>query len=202
MKNKKNNGKIVFFLIIIFVVILSIGFYLSNLNCKKYNCLKFPGINNWQVSDVYENTDTSWRGYIKATDYDIRLHTVKKVNREKANEFSKIASMNILGLFDTAKSPYPGAVSDKVVCPEEFKPIKSTIKTKEGIQIELLQSYLNNRMQYGSCSINQISYHVFSSTFYCNKELSWYQLELIVPAETAEESSEYINLFKEVSCKN
>jgi hypothetical protein len=184
------------------LIILSVALFKINSGCKTYNCISMPGKDSWKVSDIYENTDKLWRGYLKAHDYDIRLHTVKKIDKVEAEEYSKIAKMNILGLFDTAKSPYPGAVSDKVVCPEEFKPIQSIIKSKDGTEIEVLQSYLNNRMQYGSCSISQISYHVYSGIFYCANEKSWYQLEIISPAEAAKNASTYLDLFKEVSCKS
>jgi hypothetical protein len=161
----------------------------------------FPGKNNWKTEEVYDNQKYLWRGMIALPNYRIRIYKLGNVDAEKASDFTKITEMATEGLFDTAKNPYAGAISDKIVCPENLKPTKEIVNSESGLQIHYMTSSLNSRLQYGACTENQISYKVFSGIFYCQNVSEWFQMEIIVPASDTTDKSYYKNLFIKTSCQ-
>lgn len=188
------------FVIVIVILILVGLFYSTKLSCHTYSCLEFPEKNLWKVSDTFESNKSLWRGVVKHPDYLIRLYKVGGVKPENAEEYTKINLMNIKGLFDTAKSPYAGVISDKITCSEELQPKESVFENKFGIKVNYMISYLNDRFQYGACTESQIKYKVFNGTFYCKNVNEWYQIEVIVDKDKASDESVYEDLFINANC--
>lgn len=189
---------------ILFFIILSIGavgfFVLKPKPCEGYSCLNFPNKETWKVQEIYQNTDDYWYGLITEDNYDIRLQNFSSVSPEEADSFTNIAIMKINGLFDTAKSPYAGEISDKIVCPDSLKPEEGEMISDLEVPIHYFASYLNDRLQYGACTESQITHSVFAGIFYCANTSQWYQVELISPLSEKRQLSFYKDLFKGVGC--
>jgi len=183
-------------LTIIIVIVFNIKF-----NCNSFACLVFPEKNLWTIKEKYEETKYSWKGLLTHPDYLVRLYKIGNVDTQKATEFTKITTMKIEGLFDKARSPYPGGISDKIVCSDKFIPIAENFKSKADIQINYMSAYLNDRLLYGGCTENQITYKVYSGMFYCSNVSEWYQIEIIVPFKSRSDDDIYRNLFFRVDCQ-
>lgn len=168
--------------------------------CPSYACLGFPGDESWRVQKTYEQTNVSWKGLLKAPNYLVRLERVAGVTRKQADDFTTIRTMQMEGLFDRARSPYPGAVSDEIVCESKYRPTLNSFVSKTGIPVTYFSGYLNDRYQYGSCVDSQIFYKAHSGMFYCQNTRQWYQVELIIPIDKALSDEQYLSLFKNVKC--
>jgi hypothetical protein len=173
-----------------------------NHTCGSYSCLSFPDKNIWKVKDIYEDNKYTWRGLLIHPNYLVRLYKQGNTTSDNADEFTKVTSMKINGLFDTAKSPYAGEISDKIVCPDNLKPLEEDIVSKTGTKIHFITSFLNDRMQYGACTENQIAYKVFSGMFFCPNVSEWYQIEIIVSIKNNTDLDIYKSLFLNVGCIN
>lgn len=188
-------------LVILASVMIAIYVFWFNQKCPSYTCLTFPEKNLWQVSDTYTSTDTSWKGLITAPKYSIRLYKVGNVSETSAEQFSKINTMTIDGLFDTARNPYVGVISDRIVCPDYLKPVEEDVTSKLGVDIHLIYSFLDGRMQYGACNDNEVSKKVVSGTFYCKNTSEWYQIEVIYSMNSDLKKDYLRNLFLDAGCQ-
>jgi hypothetical protein len=185
-------------------LVLSIGIILRNtlLSCSTYECLLFPDKNLWKIQTVYEKDSKVFRGLLKHPDYLVRIERVSlMLQQQKADDLTKIRLMQILGLFDTAQSPYPGVITDRIVCDDKYKPHPNTATTTSGIGITYFSAFLNNRLQYGICTDDQIVYKVYTALFSCQQTNDWYSVEIIVPKENAATDSVYIGLFRQIGCQ-
>lgn len=185
-----------------FIVVITIYIYNLKFKCAGYSCLIFPDNNLWTVKEKYEETKFSWRGLFTHPKYVVRLYKVGNISAQQAEEFTKVSTMKISGLFDVARSPYAGEISDKIICSGKLRPEEGDITAKSGIQIHYYSSFLNDRLQYGACTEGQISHKVFSGMFYCKKLSEWYHIELIVPIQTALDNDAYKVMFYNTGCGN
>lgn len=186
------------------VLIIFVGYILiKNLfSCNAYRCLVFSGKGSWRTREVYEETQTAWRGLINDPRFLVRLEEVRNVDAKSANELTKITVMKLLGLFDSARSPYPGAITNEVVCQDDFKPKGGVFTNTVGVDVSFYTGYLDSRMQYGSCVEDQVAYHGSLGIFYCPNIREWYEVELIAPKGKTEPSDWYKSLFYTVHCRN
>ena len=202
--SSKKRINLIFLFLLLAGIAAFAGFIFKNKSkdnfCDKYNCLSFPGKAGWKLTDVYSDTETGWHGMLSSPDYKVRLSTAKNVDADAANELTKTTLMSIKGLFDTAKNPYAGAISDKIVCPDYLKPNEDTLTAKSGVKISYIQSYLNDRLQYGACTENQISSKVYTGIFYCANTKEWYQIDVITPKDEAKSDSYFKDLFTNAGC--
>lgn len=199
-KTNKSIATIVTILIILFIMIITSILNARN-SCTSFNCLVFPEMNLWKVGDVYKSDKTSWEGLVNHPKYQIRINKVSGASLNDSEEFSKIVTMNIKGLFDTARSPYAGEISDKITCPENLIPKEEEFDSKFGTKIKYISTYLNDRLQYGACTENQIRYRSYVGMFYCSEIKEWYKLELIAPNTSDLDSSYFRSLFLEAGCQ-
>lgn len=200
MTKKKINIFLLCLTIILIIILFAYLSYLKN-NCKKLSCLNFPGKDNWKTDEVYTDAKNIWKGMFSSGNYKIRVYELNNINKLDADNFTKITLMTTKGLFDTAKNPYAGVLSDKIVCPENLKPIEEDFVNKSNINVHFIRSYLNARLQYGACTESQILYKVYSAVLYCDNKRDWFQIEIITPLNDTKTVDYFKSLFNEASCK-
>ncbi len=185
-------------------LLLSVGIIVwrTRFTCSTYECLLFPDKNLWKIQTVYEKDSKVFRGLLKHPDYLVRIERVSLLpQQQKADDLTKIRLMQIQGLFDTARSPYPGIITDRIVCDDTYKPNPKILTTTSGIGITYFSAFLNNRLQYGICTDDQIAYKTYTALFSCQQTNDWYSVEIIVPKEKAATDSAYIGLFRQIGCQ-
>lgn len=170
------------------------------LTCSSYECLLFPDKKFWKIQTVYENDSSAWRGILIQSDYLVRLERYSHIPLSDAADLTKIRIMQIQGLFDSARSPYPGVISDRIVCDDSYKPKPKVLTTTSGVEITYFSAFLNDRLQYGTCSDDAISYKGYTALFSCGQTNDWYSLELIIPAKKVASDSVYTGLFSQIGC--
>ncbi len=168
--------------------------------CKGIACIKVPGA-PYRVRDIYEDTGRIWRGLLQSGDTYMRLETIRAIPSSEAGEYTQLRLAQIEGLFDTAASPYPGAISHTIRCDDAYKPKPVTRTTADGTQVTFFSSFMNSRMQYGVCMDNQITYRSYTGMFHCQKSDVWVSLEMIVPYGSHREPATYEHVFTALACK-
>jgi len=169
--------------------------------CSDVSCVHFPGKAAWSIYEVYENGSKSWRGMLRNGDRRIRLDIVRKVTKKEADEFTKIRVMMIEGVYDTERSPYPGAISATIRCDDIYKPHPEILQTTGGLPVMYFTAGLNSRFQYGVCVDSQVSYTSYSGFYYCEDTRVWVHAEVIVPValDTTDEAGR--DFFRAVTCR-
>ncbi len=64
--------------------------------------------------------------------------------------------------FEPFSSPYPEAISNKVVCPDEFKPKELPIRSGKAFKL-----FAGERLNYGICAKDLITYRSVYAIFNC-----------------------------------
>jgi len=192
--------KIFIFIITVLLSVSIIVIYRSpQLSCKKYTCLSLSLLNKAKEKEIYENSSKSFRGLYETPEGLLRVESAK-LSPKEAENMIKIRLMKMEGLFENARSPYPGPLSDEISCDNKYKPSPKIIDTNT-TKITYVSGYLNNRLQYGTCIDDQITHKGFTALFYCQNHQSWYQFEILVPIEKAQKDEYYFKLFQSIVCQ-
>lgn len=176
---KKNRRLLIFLLTPICLLIVGtiIIYVLKRMECKRLNCIDFPGKKTYLLEEEYESTGRSYRALFQKGAEKIRAEYYAGVSPEQARDFNQYKTMQLLGLYETVKSPYPGVLSDRITCDDAYKPVFRT-ETKSRV---VYTGYLNDRLQYGTCEDGQIAYKSLGIMTYCPGQKIWYYLEFIEP---------------------
>lgn len=184
------------------LLILSILYFITKKNsCPDLDCLIFPGKDNWDVKEIYEKSDNGWRGLLTSSENIIRVEKVSQVPSDTADTFTKTRLMQVQGLFNLARSPYPGVISGQIACSGKYKPVDKTLTATSGIKVTYFQEYLNDRMQYGTCLEEEVKFVAYVAIFYCGNTSEWYQIELITPGNNKLSEEKYTSIFKSIECQ-
>src|SRR3990167_3501047 len=183
MTNKKNKIIPIFFLIII---ILSVIYTVYNKRgCEKLDCLSSAYLDGYKLSEIYRDEKDMFSALYRKNDDLLRVEIVSELSQ---NEAEKIIDSKIIGIkaqFENRRSPYPGEISDEIICSNKFKPV-----FRDGYII----AYLNSRLAYGSCIEEENVYKSIGTWKYCVSQNKLYQLEFISPKERFKENK------LEISC--
>lgn len=194
--SKFNRTNILLYASGVVIVVLLVGIFSRNgfmrdlFGCHRMSCLMVPESASWKLTDVYEETQGStYRALythpigIKEKNAFIRVDVRDHIDTETAVDYihGRIAGMK--ALYENIRSPYPGLLSNEIVCDSEYKPTYSSFATKQGVVIEEIVGYLNDRMTFGSCQKAEAKYKGVMVMFACFEKQQLYQIEFIVPNE-------------------
>ena len=186
------------FVLLFSTVILSI--YISKFRCRGITCIKSPLINKYSLSEKYEDSKVVFRALYIYKDTFIRVNIVSNIEKTNAQKEIDSRVVKMQNLFANAASPYPGEISDTVVCTEEFKPILKTFKL-DNEDYPYFTGYLNNRLVFGSCVEDQLKHEGLLGIFYCPTQRKLYQIEYIRPKNQTSDKNEFLNFISSISCK-
>jgi hypothetical protein len=99
--------------------------------------------------------------------------------------------------YEVRGAPYPGEITQNIVCPEQFKPIKNIINNQ--YSLANYQLYSTKSLTYGVCVKDLAAYNTFLGFFYCDKK-RLFQIELFVPINYEEEFSETLKKISNFKC--
>lgn len=167
-------------------------------SCDRLSCIRITGSQTWKESAVYEHTNTSYRALLNGDHLTIRVEKYSPLSAYDAALLTKVDGMKILGLFDDARSPYPGDISDRITCDKSLKPTIAHLQAN-GADITYYAGWLNNRLQYGTCTDTDLPYIAYNAYFYCPEERADYHLEFITARENKNDGS-YLSLIRSIRC--
>lgn len=105
------------------------------------------------------------------------------------SEAQKIIDGKILTIeaqYGNELSPYPGMISNEIVCSQDMTPKKQVIKVGP-LSISYFVASLTNRLTYGNCVDSETPYRSFIAWTFCPAKEEYRQLELIYPKANFDE---------------
>jgi len=129
----------------------------------------------------------------------IRTEIYSKVSQKEAENFTQIKKMKMQGLFENARSPYPGMLSNEIECGKKFLPIFKEL-TINDLKIQYMRGLLNERLQYGSCLDSEIKFIGHTALFYCQNQQKWYQVEMIMQSNENNAADWPLSILKSIRC--
>lgn len=169
-------------------------------SCGKLQCITLPLLQQSTVAEVYESTDRSYLALYTLPNMKIRTEQRSGISSSDADILTKVTVMRMQGQFETARSPYPGMLSDAITCDEKFnvKPITTTYNNQE---VLFFSGYLNNRLQYGSCIDSEIQFTGLNAVLYCDRQHAWYRIEILIPGGDKSDTQSYTQQLQNITCQ-
>lgn len=147
--------------------------------CMHLSCIRMEGISSFREKDTYSNTPKTYRALYTDNARFIRIEAQRATITTAPQELDA-AVTKVKTMYEKAPAPYPGEISDAIVCDPHFVPTYEEINDgnrKTGVFV----GYLNNRMTFGSCSQNQAVYRGILALTYCPIQSLLLRFELIAP---------------------
>lgn len=172
---------------VVCVSIFLIKISLYSGSCSRLTCIAFSGKEKLIPVETYEESPSVFRGLYKSPKTIVRVNIQSFLSQEESN--AKIAGFmaQMKGLFENLRSPYPGEISDEIVCQSEYIPTYTTDQVN-AISILHFSSYVTNRLTYGACLPDAIGGRAVFAMFYCPQSRQLYQLEWIATGKNATEN--------------
>ncbi len=199
----KRNKSLLAFLGILLLIGIALGTLIwSRRTCQKLNCLSFPGRENFRLKELYQNDKNIYRALFSDKTNLLRVNIQSNIDSVSAEKYIQGEITRMQALFANAASPYPGEISDEIVCGKKFTP-ELNILNNNGLTMSYFTGYLNQRLVFGACTEDQAVYHGILALFYCPQQNQVFQLEIIVPKdEFSRNPQKYPETLRTMSCKN
>jgi len=170
--------------------------------CDNLHCISVTGQQTFSRKELYADTGETYRALYTTPDRTLRIEA-RKVSANLSEIERKAAVTRIKAMFEKAPAPYPGELSDAIVCDPDYIPIYREATSSAGTRLSLFTGYLNNRLTFGSCSEDQAVNKGILAFMYCPASSLFIKLELIQPTSVFEAAPEEIEkqLFT-VACEN
>ena len=170
-------------------------------------CLVITSCKNQDNVDILQNLESE---FVNSFNFDLIMNESNNliIKSNNKNEILKIQIENISfnnvnqtiekkfleieSLYREIHSPYPGIVSNKVSCENNYLP-----KKIENYPKEYLIVYATERLTFGACSKDLIHYQSIIYPIYCNKKL--FTFNLFIPL--SEQINKYEDKLNKIKCK-
>lgn len=180
-----NNKKNKIFLLVIIFILSAIYVVFGKPGCIKLDCLSSNALDGYKLAEVYTDEKNKYSALYQKNDWLLRAEIIPDISKSDAEKLIYSQITRIKAQFENSRSPYPGEISDEIVCDNKFKP-----EFRDGYII----AYLNNRLTYGSCIEGENVYRSIEVWEYCDSQQKLYQLEFIYPLDKFKEEK------LEISC--
>lgn len=167
--------------------------------CHNLRCISMSHTNSYQLQELYSDTPDIYRALFSKDKNRIRIEA-RRVPKASSMQQMNESVTRIKAMFENAPAPYPGELSNTVVCDQKFIPTYEEIH-ENNTPISLFVGYLNNRLTFGSCSQNQAVYRDALAFIYCPAQSLLIRLELIASTEDfALQEKELLQQIKTLQC--
>lgn len=176
----KNNHKFSTWQLFISLTLIALSLAISSCKFTKLNTLQIDGISNTQIYNKISFLELFEKKTIH-TYLNSNLTIEYKKNHGDFNAFydSKVRlEYFINGIYERSPTPYPGAVSQKQNCPDEYLPHISRInKTNEKL-LFFVVGRGNERSAIGACDQTLAQTTILKISLYCIKQMQLFELNL------------------------
>ena len=184
--------KILISIILIAVVLFALFIFFAKTPHKKVMSskellqeigLSSPKLQGFTVEKYfYDEEEKAAKAVLKSPQATIRIEAINDIDKTSAGILLDDKILTIHALYGAALSPYPGEISNKIICKEKFKPHFNTKQTEFNYSYFTL--FATDRFTYGACSEDLIKYKAVLAWAYCGEKNIFYQFELFSPVET------------------
>ena len=184
-RDNKNFVRILLVLGLGIVVVLAYSTSRMYTSCSRLSCLKLPNETVLKLTEVYEEVRGSvYRARYDAGNVIVRVDVRSDIDPDASTDYIQGRVAGMKALYDNIRSPYPGLLSNEIVCDEGFKPTYRAYVSSKSVQMQGIIGYLNNRLTFGSCQKDQAVYRGMMVLFTCRSTRQLYQLEFITKTES------------------
>lgn len=169
--------------------------------CTRISCLTLPKGAVWKLTEVYEEVRGSvYRARYQMGEIIVRVDVRSDVDPDASVDYihGRIAGMK--ALYDNIRSPYPGLLSNEIVCDEGFKPTYRSYTTEKNVEVSEIVGYLNDRLTFGSCQKDQATHRGAMMLFTCSSRRQLYQIEYIFSVDSYDQKM-VESLMRTVGCR-
>ena len=138
---------------------------------------KFEG---FELQETYKEDAVKKVFLYKNEENILRLKIIKNVDEDSAKNLINGEVLTMEALYGNALSPYPGAISNEIVCGSKFMPNKGNFFYNQ-VNATYFIAYLSERLTYGACAEDLAVYEGVISWAYCSKKREFRQMEFISP---------------------
>ena len=190
----------VIFFILVTLITARLGDIRHYIPCST-PCIAMDSFQNFQIKELYQNDATGYKALYTLGDEALRIEMRPNTTNREAQQSTQTQLTRLKSLYINAKSPYPGAASDEIVCNDALKPVFITPKNTDATSAYAIV-YYNDRFTLGGCTKNQLVYRGIFSFLYCPNRKQLYQIELIAPTNTFNQSvSHYETIAHSIRCR-
>jgi len=144
-------------------------------------------ISNLQIEDIL-STDNS---------KIIKIRRFSNIDNKTFISYVQDKFLQLNSLFVSTPSPYFGIITQKIECPDEFKPKINKTITSDQNEVTYYILYTSERFTYGVCSKDLIKYKTLFTFVYCSDKKDLYQVEIFDPPNELDNNLiEIISSFK------
>lgn len=173
----------------IYIIVSIVSFlvwYRSIAGCTRLSCISSPQLPLFRVKELYQDDKRGYRALLSQGQELLRVEVYYDQLPEKAPRWVDEQSMKIRALYDKAPAPYPGEITDVIICEKEFVPVIEKKRGSSGTEMTVVSNYyITDRMTHGACADDIASYRGYAVLFYCFSHKNVYSLEFIEPKTTS-----------------
>lgn len=168
--------------------------------CSNLQCIRMLHRDDFLQKELYMDSPTTYRALYQSNARMLRIDATHTPNESSDAELTA-AITRMKALFEKAPAPYPGDISDAIVCDPAFAPTFHEIQNGQ-THISYFEGFLNSRMIFGSCSVDQAVYTGIAAYTYCPKQSLLLRIELFSSIrDTTDDKQELTNQIRSLECE-
>ncbi len=136
---------------------------------------------------LFDETEQSTKLLYSRNEMVLKISSLDNIDKASAEIVLSDQIQTINALYADALSPYPGEISNEIMCPERFKPEFHTRQTP-WLDYTYFTLFATDRFTYGACTEDLVKYKSILAWTYCSKKNTFYRFEFFIPIETFSKS--------------
>lgn len=168
--------------------------------CQRARCLIPDPVNQFKPAEIYKDEYRIFQSKYVNGDLIARLLVETGINQfqseAKINEHVRI----IKTLYENRTSPYPGQISQEIVCQDGYKPVFGE-KVINGIKVAHLTGFMTERFTFGACVDDLLTHRGIIAWFRCDKINTFNQIEFVLPKDYSGIDTNLDWWFNKINCR-
>jgi len=158
--------------------------------------LRSEYLREFSLEDQYEQKSSKKYFFVKGEE-KLQIEKIEGIDQQSSDTLTDSEIMSIQALYANALSAYPGEVSNKIVCNDQFKPVyREKITDEASYKYFLLHS--TERFGLGACTEDVIKYKHVVGWVFCSQKNTLFIIKYFVPLSNTFNDLEHI--FLSFSC--
>lgn len=145
--------------------------------------LEWNHIANSKITEFQPNVDNSVENtlILSAQTESFKLKIFERqINEEQFAAFAKNVLDMLASYYKEFESPYPGTVSEKIVCTDAVKPRRLASANTENMIVEGALLYANSRYAHGDCDPKDLTQEALHALVHCKKSKLTYEVKYFI----------------------
>lgn len=184
------------------LILLTTLFSLTSCYRANDKQLEWNHITNSKITDFKPNVDNSVENTLILT-AQTKTFKLKIFERQISEDKFSVFAQNVLDMlasyYKEFESPYPGTVSDKIVCTDAVKPRRLASAHTESMIVEGAILYANSRYAHGDCDPKDLTHEALHALVHCKKSKLTYEIMYFI--QKSDTSSDVLKaVFADFKC--